>query len=228
MKAKNLLIFSSILLLFSFNSTSEKLDFEFADTYCSTIEKQADMIGKKYKLSAAEILPVVYPECSRFSNVSNVFETNILAYYYMQDGREGADFSVGYFQMKPSFLEDLEDIISKDSSMSMYKQKFSYKVNTLSEIRDERLNRLFSQSWQIEYLCAYTLIMKQKYAREKTDLPEIKFLASGYNYGFTKSSEEIITWSKKKAFPNGIKSDKSNFSYSDLAYSYKLKKYGHE
>lgn len=228
MKTKKLLLFVSLLFLFSFQKASEKLDFEFADTFCASIEKQVGLIGKQYGLKNKELIPVIYPECARFSKVSNVFESDLLSYYYAQNGCQGADFSVGYFQMKPSFLEGIEKIVATDSNFISFREKFNYKTVDLKAIRMQRLDRLFSQTWQIEYLCAFVKYCKQKYALEKTTLSELKFTAAAYNYGFNKPTAEIISWAAKKAFPNGIKSQETNFSYSELAHNYQLKKYGHE
>ena len=227
MKTKILLFSSLVLLLFSFRNSVTELDFDFADTYCSKIEKQVRVIAKQYDLKSSELIPIVYPECSRFSVISNVFESDILSYYYVQDGTKGADFSVGYFQMKPSFLEDLEAIISQDSNFTQYRSKFAYPKVSAKEIRTERLNRLFSETWQMEYLCVFVKYAKLKY-KPSEDISFLEFTASAYNYGFTKPQEEIIAWTKQKAFPNGLKSNKENFVYSKLAQNYKLKKYGNE
>lgn len=228
MNTKKLLLFVSLTFLFSFQKASEKLDFEFADTFCSTIEKQVGLIGRQYALESKELIPVIYPECSRFSKVSNVFESNLLSYYYVQDGCQGADFSVGYFQMKPSFMEEMERIVATDSNFINFRDKFKYEAGDIKAIRNQRLDRLFSQTWQIEYLCAFVKYTKAKYQVAKPALSELKFVAAAYNYGFNKPSEEIISWASKKAFPNGIKSQDQNFSYSELAHNYQLKKYGHE
>ncbi|MFN5416235.1 MAG: hypothetical protein ACK5B9_04200 [Flavobacteriia bacterium] len=227
MKTKILLFLSLVLVLFSFRNSVTGLDFDFAESYCSKIEKQVRVIAKQYDLKSSELIPIIYPECSRFSVLSNVFESDILSYYYVQNGRKGADFSVGYFQMKPSFLEDLEEIITKDSNFTQYRSKFAYANKNTKEIRTERLNRLFSETWQIEYLCVFVKYTKLKY-KPSEDISLLEFSASAYNYGFTKPHEEIIFWTKQKAFPNGLKSNKENFVYSELAQNYKLKKYGNE
>ena len=80
MKTFNYLLFTCMIFLFSFQRSSEQLDFEFADKYCTSIEQQVNEIARNYNLSAADVLPVVYPECSRFNALSNAFESDALFY----------------------------------------------------------------------------------------------------------------------------------------------------
>lgn len=228
MKTYNQLLIAGMFFLFSFRTNSEKLDFEFADNYCNTIEQQVGIIGEKYNLSPADVLPVVYPECSRFNALSNAFESNVLAYYYIRDGVQGADFSIGYFQMKPSFIEALEGEINTNALFSGVKEYFAYKTENVTEERNARLDRLQSQTWQIEYLCAFVALMQVRYDAEKITIPKLRFIASAYNYGFNKPAKEIVSWSQVRAFPNGIRSGSQNYAYGELATNYKLQHYGHE
>lgn len=227
MKTFNYLLFTSMVFLFSFQRSSEQLDFEFADKYCRSIEQQANTISAKYNLSASDVLPVVYPECSRFNAFSNAFESNILSYYYVRNGIDGADFSIGYFQMKPSFTEQMEREISVNPLFEKQRPHFAYKNTDPQVQRNERLNRLESQEWQIEYLCAFVALMHERYAREAIQSPRLNFVAAAYNYGFHKPSREILDWTTVKAFPNG-RSGSQNYAYGELALSFQQNHYGHE
>ncbi|MES2589529.1 MAG: hypothetical protein V4622_11170 [Bacteroidota bacterium] len=227
---KILLLFLSLFFFFSSFKTLKvnDLDFRFAENYCKEIEKEAKIISKKYDLKTSEIIPVIFPECSRFSSLSNIFETSILEYFYVENGaqsKNGADYSIGYFQMKPSFIEHLEKIIQKDDLFAKKKSFFAYKSKVSKEIRNERLNRLKNQTWQLEYLCCFVKHMKNRFIEEKIESDELSFIASAYNYGFHKSSKEIIEWQEVKAFPNGIKNKAENFSYAELAKHYHDKTY---
>jgi hypothetical protein len=219
----------SIFFLSSFKSNrNEQLDFDYAISYLSKIDHDASEIAKRYNLKKSEILPIVFPECSRFSSISNALEKSILHYFYIENGKEAANFSIGYFQMKPSFIEELEEIIANKQEFEKHKKLFSYKSKEIKEIRQERLTRLMSEKWQIEYLCAFVKHMKSRYIEEKLTCGELSFFASAYNYGFQASSEEIIKWIGVKAFPNGIKNQVQNYAYAELANDYKSKFYAHE
>lgn len=222
--------FVALLLLLSSFATQRHpdLNYDFADKYCQRIEVQLGKTAQKYNLETSEILPIVYPECARFSVFSNVFESNALEYYYVQDGVKGADFSIGYFQMKPSFVEHVEQAVEQDSSFAKVHNLFAYKTSDLKEIRSQRLDRMMNEQWQMEYLCCFVKLMKKRIAAEKITSNEIKFMAAAYNYGFLKPSTEIIRWQEQAAFPYGLNAPKPNISYAQLAYDFHLKITRHE
>lgn len=227
MKTFSYLLFTSMIFLFSFQKSSEQLDFEFADKYCTSIEQHVNAIAAKYNLSASDVLPVVYPECSRFNSFSNAFESDILSFYYVRNGVEGADFSIGYFQMKPSFVEELEREIAANPLFSKQRSLFTYQCSDPVTQRNDRLDRLQSPNWQIEYVCAFVALMHERHRLEAIELSKLHFTAAAYNYGFHKPSREILDWSEVKAFPNG-KSGSQNFAYGELAQDYQQNHYGHE
>ena len=51
---------------------------------------------------------VVHPETERYVRLQDVLETTAVAGTYVVSGSSGFDFSLGPFQMKPSFVEELE------------------------------------------------------------------------------------------------------------------------
>jgi hypothetical protein len=199
-----------------------------AELYCFSIETETDVIAGQYGLTAVEILPVVYPECARYSALSDQAEGTVLEYYYIQDGVAGADFSVGRFQMKPSFIEALEQKIATEGYLSAYKERFSYAVQGVKQQREERLNRLLNQSWQTHYLCCFCLIRRHETAGMlRTDEERIADMAAAYNYGFTKPAGEIAHWRTVSAFPNGLSAASGNYNYADLAITLNQKMTGH-
>lgn len=59
---------------------------------------------------------IVFPEVIRYSVIRNKLELHGLFTLYVQYGERYSDFSVGYFQMKPSFARQLElDVFTGDS-----------------------------------------------------------------------------------------------------------------
>ena len=86
-------------------------------------------------------MAIVAPEISQFSKVMEFVELRSLFIMYRNFGK--GDFSVGYFQMKPSFIEGLEKEINNNKS---FKEKYKgYLVSgTDTDQRETRLKRLSS------------------------------------------------------------------------------------
>jgi hypothetical protein len=227
MKKLFLIVGLSVLLAFQFHS-DERLNVDFAKHYLAKIEQQTAEVCEKYGLEIQDVLPIVFPECARFDNQQNAFESALVQFNGAQNSPFQVDFSVGYFQMKPSFIERLDLIVQKDSSLVGLKSAFSYSSTSTEKIREERLDRIFNEKWQIEYLCLFTKIMKLRYEKEKPSISFIEFAASAYNLGFHKTTKEIENWSKIIAFPNGITNSANNVSYAALASTYKIQRYGNK
>jgi len=49
-------------------------------------------------------IAIVFPEIIRFSAILDIIESSALKTLYIQNGEKYADFSIGYCQMKPSFV----------------------------------------------------------------------------------------------------------------------------
>jgi hypothetical protein len=197
-----------------------------AEYYCFSIEAETDLIAAAYGLKASDVLPVVYPECARFSTLSNQAEGTVLEYYYIKDGIRGADFSVGRFQMKPSFIEALEMRIASEPWLQSYKAHFSYATQDEKQQREERLDRLLDESWQTHYLCCFYLIQQHDTEGKFTSVDErMAYIAAAYNYGFTRPAAEIAHWRTVNGFPYGQAA--SEYNYADLALAFNQKMTGH-
>ena len=67
----------------------------------------------KYQLNPYFVLAIVFPELIRYSKLQDVIESNDLKVLYVQFGDTYSNFSIGRFQMKPSFCEQLEKDYNK-------------------------------------------------------------------------------------------------------------------
>lgn len=229
MKTLLIVLLSASLMAFSLLRTP---DFQeqllSAETYCFSIAPEADSIANIYGLHETDILPVVYPECARYSSLSDQLESNMLEFYYIEGGTTAADFSVGRFQMKPSFAEEIERLIATEPYLESFRQYFSYQQTGLKQQREERLNRLLNVQWQLHYLCCFYRIMESRTENHFATAEErLAFIAAAYNYGFNRSEEHIHEWRNTTAFPNGI-SGSGNYNYADLAISLKRKMTSYE
>ncbi len=178
----------------------------------------------------AEILAIAFPEIIRYNAFQDLIESSANKILYIEGGKEVANFSIGLFQMKPSFIEDLESYISKTESLKRFSSIIITGVSE-SKIREERFRRLENTQWQFRYLNIFWSVANEKYQHIKfaNVTEKVRFYASAYNCGFLKSDEFIESMIYKEIFPYGAKYKGEQVAFSDLSneflnnYSYILK-----
>lgn len=210
--AKRLIFLLLINSSFLFSQTPQEYFGEKYKIALSFVKSHKNIFIQHFgKQDAAKAIAIVFPEILRYNTLANEAEIQLLKSLYIRFGKKYADFSIGYFQMKPSFVETLETMLKKATS------------NT-PENREKRLEKMMSIEGQIFYLKDYWNIMHAKYSNmhKKSDVPRIRFLASAYNYGFLASETKILEWSIEKAFPSG-KNSSVRFSYADISEDFYLK-----
>jgi hypothetical protein len=169
---------------------------------------------------SAEALAVTFPELIRWSAFKDIFETTANEVLYVQKGKETANFSIGHFQMKPNFVEQLEDYVATHPDLAT----FNYVVikgKAEKECRKERIERLKQFAWQLRYAHVYWLVAKDKFKNRafKTATERVRFFATAYNYGFMRPEADIEAWQKKKAFPFGSQYKGEQVAFSDIQIS---------
>ncbi len=133
------------------------------------------------------------------------------------------DFSIGRFQIKPSFAEKVETYVLSDSiAYPDCYQIFSYPSDDAIAIRRERVDRLKSLDYQIYYLSAFYKIMLSKYPRLKSWKTEykVRFLSTAYNHDFEAPKSTIDEFIDKNFYPWGIKRQSVKYNYSDISWFY--------
>ena len=182
-----------------------------------------------YKCEPAFTIAIAFPEIIRYNSIQNLVETSALEVLYVQYGKAFANFSIGRFQIKPSFAENLEqDYLKLPITLPYLKIHFNNKDNIYSRI--ERLKRLSNDKWQLFYLYIFTEVLNYKYKAKtwKTKEEKLKFYATAYNTGYNKSEISIINESSKSRFyTTFIKSDKF-YNYASISvefYSNKRQSY---
>lgn len=186
---------------------------------------QSEIIGiKKYLTSndARLAMCVVAPEVSQYSQLSDAAETYALYTLYVQ-GRV-SDFSIGAFQMKPSFAESIEEEVAKCDYLKQYRKLI---INESSDrlARYERVNRLSSLEWQLVYLCAFVEIARTRTTNVTFSNTEekLKYWATLYNAGLYSSESKIYTLYDIEGFP---KYSSNSFNYADICIEfYRNKKF---
>lgn len=190
----------------------------------SLLKKQKKIIDiELHNTEKAQILSIAFPEILRYDSYSDYLETSSNRILYANKGKEASDFSTGYFQMKPSFLENLENYVANTESLKPYRWIVIQKENeNETEIRKERINRLEKFQWQLRYLKVFWFVAEYKYQNidfRSTD-EKIRFYATAYNYGFTKPESEISKYQSAKKFLPGENTDSHKFAFADFSIDF--------
>ena len=169
------------------------------------------------------VTAIVYPELLRYNYIQDFIETSGLELIYMRYGAKTADFSIGHFQMKPSFAEHIEKYIEKNAAdFHQYKKLIiAQKASPLKQ-RKLRLTRLKQMDWQLTYLHAFIAICDHKFHFIKftTTKDKLRFYAACYNIGFHKKYQNILQNENSNTFPNGPKYLGTQFCYASIASAY--------
>jgi hypothetical protein len=170
-------------------------------------------------------LAIVFPEIIRFKALEDKIQVRALKVLYVQYGRKYGDFSVGYFQMKPTFAEQIE----RD-----YNRLFSAEEKTAAEIapfetgdssrirRKERVVRLDDLHWQARYLRLFMMVMEKLYEDQAfdDDLEKLRFYATAYTTGYAQGENTIRRMMLRKHFHVQLLFPKTYYSYADIAVFY--------
>ncbi|MFT7613154.1 MAG: hypothetical protein ACI9J3_002124 [Parvicellaceae bacterium] len=215
---KTTLALSMVLGFLCLNNSYQNqfpLEYEKGVDYCNSISNLSDEIANQYCLDGSTILAIGLPEACRYSAFSDEVETSALTYFNLNDSTSLFDFSIGEFQMKPSFAKRIELLASSYTGLEDFQNVFNYSGNA----KQERLERLAESNWQIKYICCMVTYLNLKHDLGPNN---IEFLSAAYNYGFESSKSEIIKWQSAKAFPHGLNSHYQNHSYSTISATYFL------
>lgn len=177
-------------------------------------------------LSATEQLmavSIVAPEISQFSSFLNYLELRTLFVMYLNTGK--SDFSVGYFQMKPGFVENLEKKVASSESLS---KRFKDVIPSGSERekREFRLKRLASLTGQLRYLELFIVVARTKTSHLKfgDNSAKLKYWATLYNSGVDLNESDVYRLQKLNLFPKFEK--KYNYAAVSNEFFNELKKHG--
>lgn len=224
-KVRNLFTFLLFIGFFrSGCSQSENYQVLFGDDWkkAETFEKEnrswiEPLLAKNhipYKLAIA----VVFPELVRYSALKDKMEIGLLKTLYVNLGNDYADFSIGIFQMKPSFAETIRDesstYLGRRSGIT-FKNSSGY--DDIKDYRKSIIRDLEDPESQVIYLISFIQICEKKFNLNRLDEGRLlKFLATAYNFGIDKKALEIVRMSDKKFFSTKlITNDK--YSYADVS-----------
>jgi len=173
---------------------------------------------KQYHISYPEAIAIIFPELVRYSALRDKIEITLLKALYINLGEEYANFSIGPFQMKPTFAEMVHEkakgaMGSRSGRLFRSKSEFenikSYRASIVGDLENPQT--------ELNYLIAFIKICETKFnLKSKDELSRVKFLATAYNCGFWKSEEQIENMYDKKFFRTTLLRTE-NYSYSDVS-----------
>lgn len=119
--------------------------------------QEFDIFGVDCRVAEA----IVFPELIRYSMWQDEIERAAVNGLYVMKGREGADFSIGRFQMKPSFAEEVEQAWNRSSLSKEY--GFVFNLQSNNEARRSRIRRLSTMEGQCRYLAIFIRLLQQRH-----------------------------------------------------------------
>jgi hypothetical protein len=166
-------------------------------------------------------LAVVFPEILRFSALEDMIQVRALKVLYVQYGKSYANFSVGRFQMKPTFAEQIE----MDSNRFLAAEERAaagaplFPLGDAVEVRRDRVLRLDDFKWQVRYLGLYMRIMNRKQALTAfaDEGERLRFYATAYNAGYTHSEKAIRRLMTAKSYHTGPFDAETKYCYADVS-----------
>jgi hypothetical protein len=181
----------------------------------------ADDVFRAWEIPPAFAWAIVFPELIRYSALADVIESANLKVLYVEFGRGYGDFSVGHFQMKPSFAETLEGDFRRlaDARDRGRLAETPFDRADTVEARRARSRRLTDVAGQAVYLAMFVKVLDKIYAGETWDGLEAKlrFYATAYNAGYRLGAARLRKEMAVPRFHTGLFAGKAVYPYADVA-----------
>ncbi len=192
-------------------------DWEKAEEFVAENEEWMKRLSGIFDISYPEAVSVVFPELVRYSALRDRIEVGLLQTLYINLGDDYADFSTGWFQMKPSFAEAVH--LYKHLLRGKLKNQLRNRANKNNprEFRKTIVDDMQVPWMQFIYLAAFIKICEARFSLGDLDQEQrIRFLSTAYNYSFLKSQDQIQAMTTSRYFATG-KGNDGNFAYSDIS-----------
>ena len=207
-----------------------------ATAYCEQHRSEWRQVWEQYNVPCDIAEAVIFPELIRYSLFQNKMESSAVKTLYITMGKERCDFSIGRFQMKPSFAEDIEKRWMRSGLAREYNLYFDTKDNEIA--RKVRISRLEKEEWQCIYLAIFLKMLYLDYGSFNKQgqfmqngidtLPvdeQVRLSATAYNRGCRWTNpgfspiDELWTMSTEKHFHTAVvpTSKTRRYVYADLA-----------
>jgi hypothetical protein len=149
-------------------------------------------------------------------------EIQALKTLYVQYGQNYADFSVGRFQIKPSFALKLETDLKQHPLFKLEPLLKGIDTTQTPKARLERVKRLETETWQLQYLIWFINLVQKRFEKisGNQETERLIFFSTAYNCGYFKTEEQIFAISRCKYFHTEIFVGKRFYNYADISLFY--------
>jgi len=196
-------------------------------TKATAAEKQLNAMQDEFELcknicnaDTKFMQSIVFPEVMRYSSIKDGVEAESLRTLYVQFGAAYADFSIGLFQMKPTFAEQVETKSEQLLPENTYKElQLAYASTEEQTIRQQRVERLQDKDWQMVYLTAFISLCNEIYRAKMFSSPteKLQWYATVYNAGFDKTNAFISNKINQDNFYLNQQMPGKKFKYAAIA-----------
>jgi hypothetical protein len=168
-----------------------------------------------------EALAIVFPELLRWNAFNDYLETSAVEVGYINSGSGATNFSIGPFQMKPRFIEQLENYVATHDALKTF-EYVVIKGKSDVESRRERVYRLKQFDWQLRYAHVFWLVAQHKFECTPFENKQarVRYYATAYNYGFLRPAKEIEVRLNRPIFPFGANYKGEQLPYGDFAIEF--------
>lgn len=185
-------------------------------------EKEFDLFDVDSRVAEA----VVFPELIRYSMWKDEIERAAVNGLYISKGREGANFSIGRFQMKPSFAEEVEQAWNASPLAKEY--GFSFNLANNNEARRSRVRRLSTEEGQCRYLAIFIRLQQQRLPQlqKVSKEQQVRLLATAYNRSLSASWQSLCNMQHERHFHTDVIKTRSTrfYCYAAIAAQWFSKK----
>lgn len=193
-------------------------DWKKAEAFEKENRPWIEPLLNKNRISYPEAISIIFPELVRYSALRDKMEVSLLKTLYVNLGEDYADFSIGVFQMKPSFAETVRHestVFLGRRAGIVFKNPTDY--SDIKDFRKSIISDLEDPESQVAYLISFIRICDKKFNLYRlSELSRIKFLATAYNFSIDKTALQIAGMADKKFFSTKLLKTE-NYSYADVS-----------
>jgi hypothetical protein len=200
---------------------------ELAEKKLNSLHSKFELCSKLSNCDINFLQSLVFPEVMRYNSLKDGIEAESLRTLYVQFGEEYANFSIGLFQMKPTFAEQVETKSKNLLPDAVYKElQLEYKTSTTEQTREQRVQRLQDEDWQLVYLTAFVNICDKIYEHKSfsSATEKLQWYATVYNAGFDKADSYISNKTEQDNYYLSKNLPGKKFKYAAIAGWYYNKK----
>ncbi len=190
-----------------------------AEKYVAGQREVWDVIFTEFGIPTERAVAVVFPELVRYSALRDYVETAAVKALYLQKGVKRADFSIGRFQMKPSFAEDIERTWMRTEWRHEYGIYFD--LSETLEARRTRILRLDDRNWQCIYLALFLKLLYRRFPELAAEdaVEQVRICAAAYNASYYGTYEAVRRKCARRFFYTDFIPTKETrrYAYSEIA-----------